>query len=94
MDRIDWGKNHILYIANEIPTDSYEPDEAKMRSKIEPWLTAVFQSEHLSLLLGTGITTSICSEAGVNPQAMQRIEFTIRKDEIKEHAGDIVKSCV
>ncbi len=86
MDVIKWEDDHILYIANEIPEGSKSPDEKQLRSKIEPWLTAVFQSEHLSLLLGTGITTGICVEAGVDPQAMQRIEFTIEKDKIKNYA--------
>ena len=59
MDSIDWGKDNILYIANEIPEGSDTPVEKQLRSKIEPWLTAVFQSEHLSLLIGTGLTTAI-----------------------------------
>lgn len=62
-----------------------------MRSKIEPWLTAVFQSEHLSLLLGTGITTGICKEAKISPQAMQRIEFSTEKDKIKNYADTEAK---
>jgi hypothetical protein len=86
METIDWNKDHILYIANEIPEGSDSPDEKRLRSKIEPWLTAVFQSEHLSLLLGTGLTTGICYEAGISPQAMQRIEFSTEKDKIKKFA--------
>ncbi len=27
-----------------------------LRNRIEPWLTALFQSEHLSLLAGSGLT--------------------------------------
>jgi len=30
-----------------------------LRKEIEPWLTSLFQSEHLSLLAGTGLTTAI-----------------------------------
>ena len=75
MQTIDWEQDHILYIANEIPENSDKPDEKKLRNVIEPWLTAVFQSEHLSLLTGTGLTTGICYEAGVTPQAMGRINF-------------------
>lgn len=73
-------------MANEIPEGSDSPDEKKLRPRIEPWLTAVFQSEHLSLLLGTGITTGICYEAAISPQAMQRIEFSTEKDKIKNYA--------
>jgi hypothetical protein len=28
----------------------------ELRSRIEPWLTSLFQSEHLSLLAGSGLT--------------------------------------
>lgn len=31
----------------------------KLRSRIEPWLTALFQSEHFSLLIGSGLTHAI-----------------------------------
>lgn len=31
----------------------------KLRPRIEPWLTALFQSEHLSLLLGSGLPTAV-----------------------------------
>ena len=31
----------------------------KLRPRIEPWLTALFQSEHLSLLLGSGLSHAI-----------------------------------
>jgi hypothetical protein len=82
MDVIDWSKEHILYIANEFPISSDTPDEKKLRSVIEPWLTAVFQSEHLSILLGTGI----CYEAGITPQEMQRIDFSTQKAKIKNYA--------
>ena len=31
----------------------------ELRSRIEPWLTALFQSEHFSLLVGTGLTYAV-----------------------------------
>lgn len=37
--------------------DIVTPD--KLRSRIEPWLTALFQSEHFSLLVGSGLTHAI-----------------------------------
>lgn len=30
-----------------------------LRGRVEPWLTSLFQSEHLSLLVGSGLTTAI-----------------------------------
>ena len=37
-----------------------------LRSRVEPWLTALFQSEHLSILIGSRLTTSVSfiAEAG------------------------------
>lgn len=92
MDSIDWSKEHILYIANEVPEGSDNPDEKKLRSVIEPWLTAVFQSEHLSLLLGTGITSGICFDSGITPQAMQRIEFITEGGKIESYANEEAKA--
>ena len=36
---------------------AFGPD--KLRARIEPWLTALVQSEHLSLLVGSGLTHAI-----------------------------------
>lgn len=92
MQMIDWEQDHILYIANEIPENSDKPDEKKLRNVIEPWLTAVFQSEHLSLLTGTGLTTGICYEAGVTPQAMGRIDFNTYNKEIHKYADSAAEN--
>ena len=32
---------------------------SELRGRIEPWLTSLFQSEHLSLLVGSGLSTAI-----------------------------------
>uniref|UniRef100_E6PY15 Uncharacterized protein n=1 Tax=mine drainage metagenome TaxID=410659 RepID=E6PY15_9ZZZZ len=37
--------------------ESYRAND--LRREIEPWLTALFQSEHLSLLVGAGLTTAV-----------------------------------
>ena len=51
------------------PVKLDELDTDKLRSEIEPWLTALFQSEHLSLLLGDGRTTlSPAPQAGEAPR--------------------------
>jgi len=91
LDSIDWEKDHILYIANEVPDGSDSPEGKQLRLQIEPWLTAIFQSEHLSLLLGTGLTSAICIEAGVKPRAMQRIDFSFAAEKIKSYADFAAK---
>ena len=46
---------------DDIPTDVSALDDfaAKARKRIEPWLSAVFQAEHLNLLLGSGFTVAV-----------------------------------
>lgn len=36
------------------------------RKNIEPWLAAVFQCEHLTLLLGSGFTKAVAYQFGTN----------------------------
>lgn len=91
MSKIDWSKDNILWIANETPHGYESLDPKGLRGSIEPWLTAVFQSEHLSLLLGTGITTAIVKKTGTEPQAMQRVDFTTCKERISQYASDKAK---
>jgi hypothetical protein len=68
--KIDFNKENILFISNEqIDVDS---NRQKNRDKIEPWLTAVFQSEHLSLLVGSGFSIALTGEKSMMP----RVEFT------------------
>lgn len=63
----------------------------KNRKIIEPWLTALFQSEHLSLLLGNGFTTGISNLAGITSASMNTtINFKDIDDDTKiEKAIDI-----
>jgi len=41
----------------------------ELRSRIEPWLTSLFQSEHLSLLVGSGLTHAVHGIAAGKPAA-------------------------
>ncbi len=90
-----WNGKHILKIQSEalrqvdIDVDDAEgkseDSPGQLRIKIEPWLTALFQSEHLSLLIGTGITHAIHRQStesaehphGEPPKGMSKIEFTV-----------------
>lgn len=95
-NKIDLEKhNNILFISNEqidVDSDEYKEDSEfnrqKIREKIEPWLTAVFQSEHLSLLIGSGLPIALTGEKSMMP----RIEFTgSYKDLIKNKADSEAK---
>jgi hypothetical protein len=93
MNKINWSKNHILKISNETECldDISEDDIKKYRDKIEPWLTAVFQSEHLALLAGTGLTSAVASLAKVDAPGMDRIGFIEFGEQIKKSADSQAK---
>jgi len=83
------------------PNENYDLSDAdidveKLRKHIEPWLTAVFQSEHLSLLLGSGFTSGIASGAGVTATTMARCRWNEEldfKEKVDEYAEEIAKTC-
>ena len=63
------------------------------RSRVEPWLTSLFQSEHLSLLCGSGVTNAISYLAGASGgTTMGTTTFTHFKDEISEAAEASAKA--
>lgn len=76
-----------------IPIDAALDDfVTKSRRRIEPWLSAVFQAEHLNLLIGSGFTAAIGSIAGSKPAAMSKIKLgSDFDDEIDKHAEAAAK---
>ena len=57
----------------------------ELRSRIEPWLTALFQSEHLSLLAGSGLTHAVhCLAANKAATGMNALILTNFNDEINQ----------
>lgn len=59
----------------------------KLRPRIEPWLTALVQSEHLSLLIGSGLSHAAHSMATGRPgPGMDRITFDVLNEEIESEA--------
>ena len=73
--------------------NNVEVNKTILRSRIEPWLTSLFQSEHLSLLCGSGITTAISILVGASGGAtMKKTIFTKYKDEINESAEASAKA--
>jgi len=60
---------------------------AKLRPRIEPWLTALFQSEHLSLLVGSGLPRALHQmAAGKDIATMDPAKFTEYNSEINAKA--------
>jgi hypothetical protein len=59
----------------------------KLRPRIEPWLTALVQSEHLSLLIGSGLTHAVHGIAtNETLPGMCSIAFSAFDDEIEAEA--------
>jgi hypothetical protein len=85
-----WAKHLYRVGSKEVSLDappSTEDDVEFHRQAIEPWLSAVFQSEHLSVLLGSGFTTGLAFMAGGSTTNMGQVEFGTKYDEkINEHA--------
>ena len=77
----DWPEHYYRIGADEYKSESTPEDLKEHRSKIEPWLSAVLQSEHLSLLNGTGLTTAISHIANVEPPSMETVEFGCELEE-------------
>ncbi|MCG8344123.1 MAG: SIR2 family protein [Chlorobiales bacterium] len=68
----------------------FGPD--KLRPRIEPWLTALFQSDHLALLAGSGLSNAVHSIATGNIlPGMSESTFTKYNAEISDKAKQIAK---
>lgn len=96
---MDW-KQHSYRVGSHISesdslpteTDTLEKFISDARKRIEPWLSAVFQAEHLNLLVGRGFTTAIGRLAGIEPTEMSKITFGTTYDtSINAHADATAK---
>jgi len=77
-------------------SDEAIEDTDEFRKHIEPWLTAVFQSEHLSLLLGSGFTSGVALAAGGKAANMAKCEWACEDDlkgRVDEYAEQSAKTC-
>lgn len=75
---------------DEVPSEGEELTKliAEGRKAIEPWLSAVFQTEHFNLLVGSGFTTAVGSIAGSKATSMATIKFGTDFDAaIDKHAA-------
>jgi len=89
------GTHDEWYDDADVPGDEdrLEAFTSAARRQIEPWLSAVFQSEHLNLLLGSGFTTAIGSMAGAPATTMATVGLgTPHDDAIGAQSGKTVRS--
>ena len=77
------------YDKSDGPEGKQEFGYGELRRHIEPWLTALFQSEHLSLLLGSGLTNAVHLLAtGEKATGMGEVNFPSQQTFI-DNAADI-----
>ena len=63
------------------------PNPARHREHIEPWLTALLQAEHLSVLIGSGFTTAVAIAAAAPPVDLSPVEFKAPHADAVGHAA-------
>jgi hypothetical protein len=66
-----------LYEIEDLPAEGKELQEfvEKQRRQIEPWLSAIFQSEHLALLVGSGFSIGLTGAVGATSVGMTTTSF-------------------
>lgn len=79
-----WNEKNVYKIRDyKEPKLVQELESEKIRKEIEPWLTALFQSEHLSLLVGNGLTSAVhMLVAGNTGAGMGLFDLSIFKKQI------------
>lgn len=58
-----------------------------LRSEIEPWITSLLASEHLSLLIGSGLTTALTTLVDADPVDMAPAQFDLEHAEQVDNAA-------
>lgn len=76
-----WEGDHAYKVSNRVAdlaeAPSTDSELRRHREVIEPWLSALFQSEHLSLLAGSGFSIGIGTIGGVAPFNMARMSWSL-----------------
>lgn len=97
MDRVESSTEPIFKLSASVTCSWAKDDEKfgseKIRPRIEPWLTALVQSEHLSLLVGSGLTHAIhrIATSKASP-GMETVAFDVFNDEISTEAERVAES--
>ncbi|MBW2046260.1 MAG: SIR2 family protein [Deltaproteobacteria bacterium] len=88
-----WKNKHLLKVQDDRePNIVKDPDITKYRQRVEPWLTALFQSDHFSLLVGSGLSLAVHALAtGSSGDGMGKITFTIFKEQMDSCVAEAAK---
>lgn len=83
----EFSKHHLRVQGRDIPSDA-PPDVDANADLVRSWLTALVGAEHLSLLVGSGLSIGVSNAAGVRPLSMSRIDFALdESDKVNAHAA-------
>ena len=88
--KLTWNKTENKFKTDRSENREFIPSE--LRKEIEPWLTALFQSERLNLLIGSGLT--IAQENLVDGQAtnfMESVKFDIFSKQIERASAKMAE---
>jgi hypothetical protein len=85
---------HYLRIGGEVVPISGDPQTDALRDQVEPWLSAILQSEHLALLVGSGFTIGVGALGGVSAPGMSAAPLSGEHAEAVGRAADRVASRV
>jgi hypothetical protein len=98
LELVQQDKDGEFTLVDENQSSSWIPTSGKnaikksdLRQGIEPWLTSLFQSEHLSLLTGTGLSTAIevMAKGSANTAMSKPTLDTVYSDKIEAWAQAI-----
>ena len=64
LSRAENWREHIVRAGSHSCCDADTPSPENHREHVEPWLSALFQAEHLNVLVGSGLTTAIAKAGG------------------------------
>jgi hypothetical protein len=81
--------NFLPYAGETLPWDEEKTTfkTQDLRVRIEPWLTSLFQSDHLSLLVGSGLTHAVHTLAqGSNAATMTTMRLSVHSEKINKMA--------
>ena len=81
------GSHSAAWVDLPPATEDFGEFVSVARKRIEPWMSAVFQAEHLNLVLGSGFTAAIGYMAGTDATDMTKVKFDTAFDSaIDAHA--------
>ena len=64
LSRVENWRKHVVRAGSHSCWDADKPCPENHREQVEPWLSALFQAEHLNVLVGSGLTTAIAKAGG------------------------------